>query len=233
MVIVMDGADKGRSMWCILRTASSRTLPLANSLGLDGLEVWTPRRTMKRAVPGSRPDVQGRRRMMEIDAPILPSFVFARAAHLRELATIAADPSARHPSFSVFRHAGRAPLVADRDIVGLQDEERAALELINHLRDIEDREERRRLRAALMRTERERRKAMRSERRELIAGQLVTVGQMPAMSGMTGVVQSSDGRSAIVVFGGSLSMKIEAWQLIPGHVYAEPVPQREPAAKAA
>lgn len=36
---------------------------------------------------------------------------------------------------------------------------------------------------------------------------------MPAFAGMMGVIEQSNGRSAVVSFGGSLVMTIEAWRL--------------------
>ena len=46
-----------------------------------------------------------------------------------------------------------------------------------------------------------------------MVGAEVMVNEVGALAGMTGIVQSSDGRSAVVSFGGWLTMKVEAWQL--------------------
>lgn len=210
--------------WCILRTSGGRTLALAASLNAAGLEAWTPVRTFKRQKQGSRLRLDGRRITVEIDAPILPTFVFARAAHLLDLEAAASDPTNEHPPFSVFHHAGRIPLVADREVAGLQEAERAAAASIREQRYAETREEADRIRIAALKTERarmralraaeaEQRNMLRAERRDFAEGERVRVDDAPAMLGMSGVVISSDGRTAMVCFGGLLTMKIEAWQL--------------------
>lgn len=222
--------------WCILRTSGGRTLKLADSLIEAGFEAWTPRRTFKRPKVGRCTLIDGRKPTIEMEAPILPTFVFARASHLFNLEALASDPASPHPAFSIFRYsdfreANRIPLVSDSEVRGLQDAERAATEAIEAQRDAETREEAERFRIAAMNTERariralkmaerERLKMLRSERRDFSDGEGVVVDDVPAMSGMGGVVQSSDGRFAIVNFGGSLTMKIEAWQLSRDRVQA-------------
>jgi hypothetical protein len=196
--------------WCILRTSGARTLPLADSLVSAGIGAWTPRKTIRRVMP--------RGRVIEAEAPILPTMVFARAVHLMDLVISAADPALPYAAFSVFRHAGKIPLVRDRDIAGLQVEERAQAELLQILRDCETREERRRERAAAMKTKRARRKLLRSERIDYPVGLEVGVKGMPAMAGLTGVIETTDGKSAVVAFGGSLRMTIEAWQILPADI---------------
>ncbi|MBB4154163.1 hypothetical protein GGQ80_002073 [Sphingomonas jinjuensis] len=212
--------DMACTRWCILRMSGPRTLAVADSLAAVGVEAWTPRRTEKRPHPSRKaigPD--GRRATVEIDAPILPTYVFIRAVHRDEVLAIAADPASPHPQFSFLRRADNSiPEVRGADVAGLQEEERRAQEIIDKLRECEGREARRRERAALMKTERARQKALRMERREFSPQQTVTVEGMPALGGMTGIVESSDGRSAVVHFGGSLTMTIEAWRLAPDHV---------------
>ena len=210
--------------WCILRTSGARTLALAASLNDAGLEAWTPLRTFKRLRSGKSSRIDGKRITVEVDAPILPSFVFARIAHLLDLEHASRDPRSRHPAFSVFHHAGRIPVIADRDVAGLQEAERAAAASIRDQREAETREEADRIRIAALKTERarmramkaaeaEQRKMLRAERRNFADGERVMVDDMPALMGMSGAVVSSDGRSAMVCFGGLLTMKIEAWQL--------------------
>ena len=210
--------------WCILRTGGPRTIALAHSLTEAGIDAWTPKRTYKRVKPGKVRDDQGRRITVEMDAPILPTFVFAREIHLSLLARLANDPASAHPAFSVFRYGGRYPLVSDAEVIGLQEAEAEALEAIQAQRDAETREEAERIRIAALRTEQarmkarrmaeaERRKALRAERRDFRPGQGVKVDDEPALTGVTGVVVSSDGRTALVDFGGFLTMKIEAWRL--------------------
>ncbi len=204
--------------WCILRTSGGRTLNLARSLAEAGFDVWTPIRTIKR--PHGKPDQKGRRSTVEIDMPILPTFVFARAGGLSALAHTAGDPVHQHPPFSIFLHAGRIPLIGAASVAGLQEEERFAAEQITALRDAETREEQRRIRGAALKTKREREKALRAERHDFAIGAEVSVADQQSLAGMTGVITSSDGRSAVVAFGGSLTMTIEAWRLSPHDVSA-------------
>jgi hypothetical protein len=49
----------------------------------------------------------------------MPTFVFARADRLGDLMRILRMPVSAHPGFSIFRHAGRIPVIADRDIESL------------------------------------------------------------------------------------------------------------------
>jgi hypothetical protein len=70
-------------------------------------------------------------------------------------------------------------------------------------------------RAERFRTERARLKALKRERKDLPPATLVTVAEMPALDGMEGAVVSSDGKSAIVNFGGAVNWHIEAWRLMP------------------
>lgn len=201
-------------LWCILRTSGGRTLALTESLNAAGIGAWTPRQTLRRPVIGSRPDAKGRRPLVDVDAPILPTFVFAGAEHVDKLLALQSDPTNSHPPFSIFHHGPRIPLIADREVAGLVEAERAATELIARIREADSREEARRIRAAAMKTERERRKAMRAEIRHFSMGQAVDVTDAPALAGLSGVIESSDGRSAIVSFGGSLTMRIDSWRLV-------------------
>jgi hypothetical protein len=217
--------------WCILRTAGTRTLALARALSAVGIEAWTPKRTFKRPKPGKVRDAYGKRVTVEVDAPILPTFVFALEASLPRLQALSNDPASTLPAFSIFRHGGRFPLVSDRDVAGLRAAEEEANEMLRQLREAETRAEADRIRIAALRTEQartkalrmaeaERRRALRAETRDFVNGQAVVVEDMPALTGMTGIVQNSDGRTAWVKFGGALTMKIEAWRLVPDSVQA-------------
>lgn len=205
------------NMWCILSTTGGRTLPLARSLAAAGLEVWTPTRTIRRPAPGQRRRLHmgQRRKMVDRDLAILPGFVFARAVHLDDLARLALDPASRHPLFTVFQFAGRAPMVSDASISGLRAEEEAAAAAIQALHDADTREEARRQRAEQMRTERARRVALRRERREFTIGERVEIDEMPSMAGLVGNVTASTGTMATIDFGGAFPMKVEAWRVIP------------------
>jgi hypothetical protein len=214
----------GSQRWCILRTSGSRTLALADSLTKAGFEAWSPRKTLRRAKAGVKWRADGTRPMVELDAAILPTFVFARARDLQTLARVACADITPHPAFSIFRHGGRYPEIADSSVRGLQDAERDAAAVIEAIRAAETREEAERIRKAAMKTERERvramriseaerRKALRNERGGFEPGQAVMVEDMDSFTGVTGIVESTDGRSAVVVFGGMLVVTVEAWQL--------------------
>jgi len=209
-----DLASAGSNLrWCILRTSGARTLALAESLANAGIDAWTPAATASRLVRRGATMVKAER-----TAAILPTFVFVRSPHLPALADILADPWHRHPAFSLFRYQGRYPLVGEASIASLRAAEQEAIEALQLERDAADREQRRLERIANLRTEQARRKALRQVRREFLDGARVEVAEMTPLAGLTGVVQSSDGRTAIVDFGGALVMKIEAWRLSPRDV---------------
>lgn len=203
--------------WIILQTSSARTLPLNRSLSEAGIAAWSPARTIWRPAPGQRRRLAlgMRRKMIEVDVPILPGFVFAGSQHIDELIEIAMSPVTRHPAFALFQMAGRAPIIGEASIAGLRRAEAEAAEAAQMRRDAQSRDDARRARAELMRTERERRKALRRERRDFAPGERVAVIDMPAMAGMTGEVRRSTGAIATIDFGGSLIMNVEAWRVIP------------------
>lgn len=211
------GREDQQSGWCILRTSGPRTLALARSLAAAGFEVWTPQRTTRRVLRKGR---KGERKI-QVDAPILPTFVFARATHLSALAYAAAEPVSPHPPFSLFRHGGRIPLVNGADIAGLQEEESRAVDAWQAQQNADTREEAQRIRIAALNTERARRKAKCAERRSFVPGDTVDVAEMPALAGMSGVIVRGHGTSAVVAFGGSLVMTIEAWRLHPADVQGQ------------
>jgi hypothetical protein len=215
MVTKIEAGDMA-DRWCILWTAGPRTIALAKSLKAAGIEAWTPIRTFRRERPMRA--FSGRRsakRVVEVDAPILATVVFARYVHVPELLAIAAQPFSPHPGFSIFKHGGGIPRVTERALEGLRREEAFQAELLERLRECETREQRRQERAAMMRTEKARRKAMRLEVCDIPPGVSVAVRDMPAMAGISGVVETSDGRTAVVVFSPWLRMTIETWQLSP------------------
>lgn len=106
-----DVTDK----WCILRTASVRTLPLARSLVAAGFDVWTPTRAERRTGRGRK-----RKTVEQVDVAITPTFVFARAAHKAELLRIRELPVSPHPPFRLLRHGDRIPLVSDAGLSALR-----------------------------------------------------------------------------------------------------------------
>jgi hypothetical protein len=121
-------------MWCILRMSAGSTLLVADALRETGHDVWTPTEMQKRRI-GRRREVQ------EISLPITPGIVFARAERLHDLLALSRSPAATYqrwngetkrmeirgcPHFSVFRHQGKVPMVADRSLDPLRQFERRA-----------------------------------------------------------------------------------------------------------
>ncbi|MDH4746861.1 hypothetical protein OMP43_22820 [Sphingomonas sp. CBMAI 2297] len=203
--------------WSILRTSAGRTIAVARSLTAAGFDVWTPIRTIKRPAPGqARRLVLGTRRVMiEVEVAILPGFVFARAPQIEDLARIAIDPASLHPAFSVFHHAGCVPEIKPAGLAGLRAAEAEAAAQAQAERDAETREAVRRERAEQLRTQSARMKALRRERKDFSPGDEVGVADMPALAGLPGIVEVSTGTAAVINFGGSLSMKVEAWRVFP------------------
>lgn len=181
--------------WCILRTSGGRTLTLARSLVAAGIDAWTPMLVTKRRRPRSKATI-------ELDAPILPTFVFARERHLPDLYRVLAAPRNPHPDFSIFRHAGRIPVISGAAMASLRAEE--------------EREASVRTREA----ERSRLSALKARGVVPPVGSVVRVPQM-AFTGMTGVVEGARGRAALVNFGGGLTMTIDAWLLAPDELRAD------------
>jgi len=117
--------------WCILRTSGRTTLRLAESLAEDGFEVWTPIETRSVRIP--KANVK-----RTVHLPIMPSYIFARAAHLIDLLQMAAlDVKPRrkkpgtdaegeretvpaHASFSVMHSHDGIPFVADAHLQRLR-----------------------------------------------------------------------------------------------------------------
>lgn len=208
--------------WCILRTSTSRTLPLAEALLAIGIDAWSPRRTVRRPAPGSaRRYVMGRRRVMiEVTVPILPGIVFVDACRLQDAISVSLIPFGPLPAFSIMQVAGRAPEIGAAAIHGLLNAEAEATAGIIAEREADSREEARRERAERLRSERERRKALRRERKAFDRGAEVEVTNMPALAGMTGVIVESKGATTKVHFGGALTLTVEAWQVVPTGVHS-------------
>jgi hypothetical protein len=165
--------------WCILRTSGSTTLRLAESLGKDGYEVWTPIETRTMRVP--RANV---RRTVKL--AIMPSYIFAKAHHLVDLLTLAAMPvkprrgaglrEPAHANFSVLHCFGGIPLVPDAHL--------------NRLRALQ---------AKLTPVK----KADRAFPRDVAVK--VEGG---SFGGMIGKVEKSDTTHTLVCFGGKFSVKV-------------------------
>lgn len=113
--------------WIILCCSRAKTLDLAASLTEAGLEAWAPV-TREDARTGDQ------RTREEVAAPLMPSFVFARAPHLHTLLALSHSPSLQyrvwdpdqrkmvskgHPSFRLFR-GGNHRFVPDYELDALR-----------------------------------------------------------------------------------------------------------------
>lgn len=125
------------------------------------------------------------KKIVEREVAIMPTFVFVRKHHAVDLLGILASPVNPHPAFSIFRHPqnGRLIDVADCEIDGLRAED-----------------------------ERWAKAERKSRRRRFEAGSSVKVTDGPAQ-GLEGIVEESDGRYALVCFGGAVRFKVGTWLL--------------------
>jgi transcription antitermination factor NusG len=120
--------------WCILRTSPGRTLGVAAALREGGFDVWTPIVTEVRREGRSR-------KRVDHDTALTPSFIFARWEHRDQLASMSMSPAQTYqvwdkelrrmvtqgiPQFTLFRHLGAYPPIADRALEPLRRIERAA-----------------------------------------------------------------------------------------------------------
>lgn len=183
--------DRTPHLWCILRTSGSRTLPLARSLAAAGFEVWTPVETNDRRRPRSKARV-------EFEAPIMPTFVFARSDQLNDLQVAAVAAVKEHPPFSIFRWSGKIPLVSDQQIASLRAAEDKAAARVEAGR---------------------RRDRLQVERKFFTPGEQVKVTE-GSFSGLSGMVEDGDGKFTFVAFGGSMRVKIGSFLLAPDEVEA-------------
>lgn len=173
--------------WCILRTGGSRTLPLARSLAAADIDAWTPVGVADRRRGRSRARV-------EVQAPILPTFVFASAEHVSDLIALETAWSSPHPDFSVFRHDGRVAIVTDAELDQLRTEEG---------------------RIALVQKRR--------ERHVFAKGAKVAVPDGP-FAGLTGVVEDGgNGKFTLVIFN-EFPIQIASFLLKPEDVQDAPQP---------
>lgn len=99
--------------WCVLRTSARGTLGLLRTLSDAGFDVWTPVEVQHRRVPRSK-------ERREVELPMMPTFVFARADRMHDLFNLSRRPGRDHVGFSVMRYHGTIPILADRDIQPLR-----------------------------------------------------------------------------------------------------------------
>jgi hypothetical protein len=202
------------------------------SLREAGYDVWTPAKTFRKTI---RAKTIAGTRQIEVEAPILTTFVFARESELDELAHLMVQPTSPHPAFSIFRVAAKVPFVGDGSIQGLRDEELREAETIKAIRDAETHAEAEQIRIAAIKSasarrraeqaqERDRRQALRSQQITVEPGTTVGVMDEPAFVGVTGVLEEIDGAYARVRFGSS-SWKIEGWRVLPALLQTNQAPR--------
>lgn len=104
------------STWVILRTSGRSTIRLAETLAIDGYEVWTPVET--KSIRKARANVR-----RSVRLPMMPSYVFARSNHLIDLLEMAKGndrprrgSAPAHASFSVMHWNEGIPVVGDRQL---------------------------------------------------------------------------------------------------------------------
>lgn len=136
MMMNGDVREQGSSTgWCILRMSGGNTIPVAKALERAGFGVWTPIEVQRRRV-GCKREIR------ETPAPITPGIVFARHDQIDDLVMLSRSPSLSYrawnaelgrmeihgcPYFSVFRHQGHYPRVADRALDPLRQAEQRAV----------------------------------------------------------------------------------------------------------
>lgn len=118
--------------WCIIRTAGSATLALAETLSDVGYDVWTPVETIDRRARRTE-------KREQVKAAMLPSFLFAKSDKLAALVALSRSPSLQyrvwdseerrmvtkgHPAFTVYSRNGQHPLVNDWELDALRTIER-------------------------------------------------------------------------------------------------------------
>lgn len=167
----MKGQSMRNGSWIILRTSGRHTLRLASSLKDDGYEVWTPTEVKKIRIP--RMNVR-----RSVTLPLLPSYVFAKAAHMIDLLQLSDRQFKAHADFSVMRMSDSIPLIGDEQLQSLRQLEarRTPLAKAQHKFD-----------AGV-------------EVRVKVEG--------GSFAGMAGVIRKSDHGHSLVCFDGRLSVKI-------------------------
>lgn len=173
------------SGWVILRTAPASTIGLAKSLAAAGFTAWTPVEDQRKRRPRSNDWV-------DRTVPMLPSFVFADAVGLPALAALAMKVEKAQPAFSVFRYAGRIPVITAASL--------------DALRAMESK--------AAHRAEMERRKAMKRPDCQLPVGTAVAITDGP-YQGMRGTIDRVKRKNAIVHIAGRHYVTVGAWLLRP------------------
>jgi transcription antitermination factor NusG len=128
----------------------------------------------------------------EVEVPILPTFIFVPADFTDDVRRIVALPNSPHPAFSLFIYRDAIPLILDNELYRIREEE-----------------------------ERFRVRVQKTKRFDFSQGDGVRVDDAEsAFLGMSGVVESCDGKRAWVKFAGNFRVNIGAWKLLTDQVQA-------------
>ena len=127
-----------------------------------------------------------RKSSRDVTAAILPSFVFARARHVHALLILAESPSRSCPSFSVFRQNGSVPVISTTELSPLRFIEKAEADRLKRQR-------------------------MKGKVAAFPSGSIIRMSG-GSFAGLSGVVESDDGRFAEISFG-SFKVKISTFLL--------------------
>lgn len=176
----INGQDQSGAVqrWCILTTAGPRTLPLVAALAHAGMTAWTPSRFERKVGRGKQRD-----KVVQVEVPITPTFVFVSADHLADLLRIRALPVSPYPAFRLLRHGDRIPVVSNAGLASL----RAAEEKFA-------------------------RSLLKTTRRSVPVGTRVRMSK-GAFAGMTGVVEGGTDKEARVNFGHGFIVSIASYLL--------------------
>lgn len=175
------------SLYCVLRTTGPKTVPLMRSLQEAGIGAWTPVQHISKR----RPRTQERQEML---VAFTPTYVFVPAECLEDLRRIEQADVSPHPRFSIFRFYGGTVFVGSRSIAGLMHAEAES----RHARERE-------LAAKLWRQRRGERKPVGEA---YAKGDVIRPSTGP-FTGMDGIVQESDGRHTLVMFGMAMEVTID------------------------
>jgi transcription antitermination factor NusG len=196
--ITIEERARGPS-WCILRTHGGRTMPLARSLAEAGILAWTPVEHVRRRIPRSKEKEREFR-----PVPFLPTYVFAPWDDRSALQRLEAAAESEHPAFSIFRHRGATVRVTEVELAALRRREAESLRRMEQSVEAQERHGQR----------------MKARGQPLPRGAAVEIGE-GAFAGLSGIVEESDGRHTLVLFGTHLRVTIET-STLRGNAVAEP-----------
>lgn len=170
--------------WCILRMASADTLRLVEALERLGFEAWTPTERKFARIPR-------RKARRDKSCALMPSYAFGHVRDLNQLLHHSMLPTRDHPAFSVLRHRGGVPLIADEELAALREEEARLFGVFERLK----------------------RRGQKGPSFARGAGVRLTEGPF---AGLSGIVEGAQGQYTLVSFAGfHKPLKISSLLLLP------------------